>query len=587
MRLLLSALWNLITLVFVLLGLPFRALRSRKRPPYVQFRLKGDPPYRPARGLLTSLSGKGRRDRGQVRSMNGLALELRALAQDPAVRGVVFLVDALTVTAGKREVLIGLIRELRHAGKEVVVHALAASNTEYQLMCAANRVLLTPGGRLELIGFSAEATALAAALKRVGVRAEFVRRGDYKTAPELFTLAEVSDIQRKTIEGFLDEQFARLVRAIAQGRQLTEDEVKTVIDSGPYSAPRALKTKLCDGLCPEADLPSLLNGSPVKEEDDRTVLSPFDAYNAQRLWPVRRWRHGRRRPRVAVVSLEGMIVPGEGGRLPVGPRTVGADGVVRALRAAGRDSRAKAVVLYVASPGGSSLASEQIFEAVERLSRKKPVVAYFDRVAASGGYLAAMGAREVWTEPSAVTGSIGVFAGKFDLSGLMERIGIAQTVITRGANAALTSSARGLSTQERAALEAEVEETYQSFLGHVAKARKMTVDDVHRLAEGRVYSGEHAKQKGLVDQVGGFEDACRRALELTGKKVGAYDLATYQRGGTPATMGSLLRAAAGAQLYSLELFNWSGSGFTLLHSAASADLLKLFTVRHERVDPWS
>ncbi len=573
MRLLFTGLFNLLLAALSLLGLPFRLLRRRRRSEYVQFRLKGDPPYR--RQLSLSRRLFGRKERSSVASLEELREQLLDVAAEPDVKGVLFLFDELTAPPAKRDVLAGLFDEVRRAGKEVVAHALSASNGECELLFAADRVAVSPGGRLELTGFAAEAMALGAALERIGVQAHFVRRGDYKTAPELFTHAQVSDIQRLTIEGFLDEQYARLVDAVSRGRKKTQDEARALIDAGPYSAQRALAAGLCDARVSEVELAAWL-GLPkgaqgvarTEEEEkrarpaDRRRLTTYAGLDSARLWPRRRYRRLRRRARVGVVAVNGMIVSGDGG-VSVGRRAAGSDAVVRALRAAGRDRRARGVVLHVSSPGGSSLASEQILEEVQRLARKKPVVAYFDRVAASGGYMVALGAREIWTDRSAITGSIGVFGGKFELSGLFSKLGVQRTLLTRGKNAGLASSTRGFTADERAAMEAEVEETYQVFLGEVAKARKMTVPQVHALAEGRVYSGQRALGVGLVDKVGGFEEACRRALELAGRTPRAFDLALYQRQAAPLSLSSLLRSATGARLYSLWMPLWNFSGLDL------------------------
>jgi protease-4 len=231
--------------------------------------------------------------------------------------------------------------------------------------------------------------------------------------------------------------------------------------------------------------------------------------------------------------------------------------VVKALRSAARDKRAKAVVLYISSPGGSALASELILEAVQRVARKKPVIAYVDQVCASGGYMAAVGAKEIWTAPHAILGSIGVFAGKFEASGLMERLGVRRTIIARGENAGIFSTSRGFTPHERASLEAEVEETYQAFLAHVAKARGRTQEEIHERAEGRVYSGTRALAAGLADRSGSFEEACRHAMELAKVPPGKFELATYDTSERRFSLLQLLLSMSGTHLYALCPTAWS------------------------------
>jgi protease-4 len=322
---------------------------------------------------------------------------------------------------------------------------------------------------------------------------------------------------------------------------------------------------LIDGLCHEVDLPARLAGQadtkdPEADEAEEG-LEPLASYMARLPWPQVRWRPLRPRPRLAVVPVSGMIVPGKGGA-GLGPEFAGSDTVVKALRAAARDRRSKAVVLYVSSSGGSSLASELILEAVRRVARKKPVLAFVDRVAASGGYMAMLGAKEIWATPHAIVGSIGVFAGKFDTSGLMDKLGVHRTLLTRGANAGIFSSTRGFTEHERALMEAEVEETYQSFLEQVAQARGRTKEEIHALGEGRVYSGLRARAVGLVDNTeGGFEDACRRAMDLAQVPAGPFDVRIFAGAERRFSLLRLLLSYSRAATYAFCPTAWSLGGF--------------------------
>jgi protease-4 len=554
-RLVLAPLVNLLKLLWAALFLPLRLLTAGRRPAWVRFRLSGELPFRrsPRRGLRFWRKV----DPAAVPSVEHLRRQLRRLAGDPALRGVVFEVDGLEVTAARREALVALFDDLRRAGKEVVGFGMTVSNAEYELLCRADRVILPAAGRVDLVGFAAELSAIGQGLSHLGVTAHFIRRGDYKTAPELFTRSDISEIQRRTVEALLDERYERLVSAIGAGRKLPADDVRARIDQGPYSARRALGAGLVDALGSEADLPRLLarpDDKPRKEGGAPEVaVGTFEAWEAGRRLPTVHWRPVRRRAVVGVVSVSGMIAEGKGGTLPAGPVVAGSVTVISALEAAGKNPRVPAVVLYVSSPGGSAPASELILDAVKRLSEKKPVVAYFDRVAASGGYMALCGAKEIWAGPGALVGSIGVFGGKFDLSGLFGRLGVHRTLITRGQNAGYTSPSRGFTDPERASMEREIEETYQSFLEIVAAARGRTREEIHQRGEGRVFTSARALEEGLVDRVGGFEDACRRALELAGKPVPVeLDVALF--GARPPRSGllSLLGQLRGTHLFALD-----------------------------------
>lgn len=573
MRALLVLFLNALIALRLLLGLPFRWMASRRRPSWVRFVLSGDPPYRAPR-KRRMLLGKKPPPPGTVTSLFQFERALEVLAKDARVHGVVLVVDSLALPPAKRQVLTAALERFRAAGKKIVAWTVSVENAGYELVCAADQVLLAPAGRIDITGFAAEATAMGEGLARIGIHAHFVRRGDYKTAPELFTHGRVSDIQRATIERLLDERYAELVTIVSTRRALTEEEVRARIDEGPYSARRALERRLVDGLVSESDLPEWLAErfpqsavAPEREakgeeepKKPRSRMAIYPEYLATLPLPPDRFLRVRPLPRVAVVPVNGMIAPGEGGKGPVGPQLAGSEALTRVLRKAARDPRSKAVVLYISSPGGSALASELILEAVKRVATKKPVIAYVDRVAASGGYMAALGAREIWSAPQAIVGSIGVFAGKFEASELLERVGIHRTVITRGRNAGLFSTSRPFTESERASLEAEVEETYQTFLKLVAEARKSTPDVIHLKAEGRIYSGRAALEAGLVDALGTFEEACRRALSLAEISAERFDLQVHLPTTPRSALIRLLQEGARAQVYALTWPLWSVPG---------------------------
>lgn len=533
MRVLVALFLNLLLLIKALLALPFRLMARRRRPPYVRFALRGDPPYRELARRRWRIFSK--RDPAEVRSLDELRRQLSVLAKDRRVIGAVFFAEHLQLTQAKADAIAALFSELRAAGKEAIGYALHAGNGEYEVLCAADRIILSPPGRLDLTGFAAEPMAIKAALDRAGIGAQFVRRGEYKTAPELFTDPQISPVHRRTAEHLLDLRFQDLLLRISRGRRISLEEAKRKVDGGPYSARRAQAEGLCDGLCNALDLASFLSPRPEEKgaaegskesslEKSEEELPDWDDYQSALPWPPIAWRRLKRRPRLSLVPLQGLIAEGAGGRAPVGPEIAGSESVVAAVRSARRDRRTAAILLYVNSPGGSALASELVLDEVRRAAKKKPVVAYFDRVAASGGYMAALGATEIWAAPGAVAGSIGVFGGKFELSGLFERLGIERTVLTRGEHAGMSSLSRPFTPKEREAIELEIEEAYQDFLEQVAGARGKSKEEIHARAEGRIYSGDEALSAGLIDRTGSFEDACRRALDLAKAPAGRFEV---------------------------------------------------------------
>ncbi|MFY0576998.1 S49 family peptidase [Cystobacter fuscus] len=252
-------------------------------------------------------------------SLERLREDLALLARDPAIKGILLEMGELAVPPAKRDVLVKLLEDFRAAGKRVVAWAVSTDSLGYQVMCSADEVLLSPAGRLELVGYAAEATALGEGLGRLGIQAHFFRRGEYKTAPELFTHPQVSDIQRRTLEAFLDERYGELVDIVARGRRRAPEEVRRWIDVGPYSARRAAAEGLIDGLCDEMDLPKRLGLSTGEDEEgEGEGVESMELYRARLPWPPVRWRRLKRKPRLAVVPVSGMIVTGKGGT-GVGP----------------------------------------------------------------------------------------------------------------------------------------------------------------------------------------------------------------------------------------------------------------------------
>ena len=562
LRLPIVALVNLVLLLAAVVRAPLRLLGRRRAPVYVRFLLKGDPPYR--QPLQRRWPWRPERHApGQVTSLHLLDDALDTLAADPAVKGVVLEV-AVAGHAG-REARLGrrAARRLPARGREVVGTAVSAGNAEYALLCAADRIALPRAGRLELAGFLVEATAAGRAFEQLGIRPEFVRRGEHKTAPELFIRAEVSPNHRAALEQFLDERHAELVdergpRPAADARGGTGR-----VDQGPYSAARARALGLVDLLADDLELPAALG---LEADEDRALagtagIGTFRDWERSRWLPRVRWREWRRPTRLAVIPVSGMIAQAPSGAPPVGPSVAGSETLVAGLRAAARDRRSPAAVLYVNSPGGSALASELVLAEVRRLAARKPVIAYVDRVAASGGYMVALGAREIWASPGSILGSIGVFAGKFDLSPLLARAGVHREVLSRGKHAGLLTSARSLSTEERAGARGggggDLHPVRGAGLG--APAARTRGGAGPRRGPG-VHRGPGARAAGLLDTLGSFEGACARAFALAGRAPRRFELHPFGLPRRRFPLLSLLRNALAPAVYALWWPTWTAPG---------------------------
>lgn len=432
---------------------------------------------------------------------------LQKAATDPDVAGVVLRLKRLDLGWGRIAELRDALLTLRDAEKHVVVHMDGGADPEVFLASAADRVYLTPAGALDLDGLHVTLTYLADLLQQLGIRPEAIAAGGYKTAPRTFTDSEPSDEELEVQNDILDLVYARMVEAIAAGRKLTADEVRAIIERGPISSDDALEAGIIDGLAYWDELPRRL-------EELAGRVPRLDETYLDDLRRTVRWNDP---PQIAIVPVVGQIVQGrtEPGLFNLFGQTVGADDVVDALNKAKDNRDIKAVILRIDSPGGDALASDLIWRAVMELRQVKPVIASMGDLAASGGYYVAAGAQEIYAEPQTLTGSIGVFSLLFTAEELTDELGVRAYELSRGGSPPPTLF-RPLSDEQREKLEEQVDWVYRRFLNAIVEGRSMKLDEVAEVAEGRVWTGLQAKERGLVDHLGGLAMALRRAQELGG-----------------------------------------------------------------------
>jgi protease IV len=488
-----------------------RLSHGRRR--VAEVRLKGAYPYEPRARFLSAPD----------ESYFHLLKRVREASRDPSLGGLLLVLDEVDLSLAQVEELRDLVAAVRAAGRPVVAYLDEASGTRaYYLATAADRVVMHPSASLDLKGLSTEMLYFRGTLDLLGVEPQFVKRSDYKSGPEPYTRTGPSDAEREQTETLLDDLYGAIVAAVATGRKRTADEARALVDGGPWTAAQAEEKGLVDDLLYPDDL-----------EDDLGDVFP-EGYHVDDEYLARMDQSGWRAPRaIAVVVVEGPIVSGPS-QAPglLGGAATGAETVVKALDQARQDPSVKAVVLRVDSPGGSAFASEDIAHAVDRLREDgKPVVASMGGVAASGGYYVLSGAGAIYAEPSTITGSIGVYSGRFSLAGLYDRIGVDATIFSRGRHAAMDASSRPWDPSDLAVVEREVEATYDRFKQRVAAGRKLDPAVVERVARGRVWSGSRASTLGLVDASGGLYDAVDRARQDAGMRPGTrYELITYDTG---------------------------------------------------------
>jgi len=442
-----------------------------------------------------------------------LLRKLRQIEEDPAVAGVLLQVGPVPVGLARTEELRQAVRRL--SARKPVVASLSAlgGSKAYWLACAATEVYAAPGSVVVAKGLASTSFFLRGGLAKLGIGFEAVAAGRYKNAPDALTRASPSEAQREVTASLLDSEYGVLVKGISLDRRLPEPRVRELLDVGVFTAEEAKAASLLDGaLWPdevEKRVRELAGGGAVTGRFDESRRRSADRWGPQ--------------PYVAVVPVEGAIAPGATRREPfTGTPISGADTVTRLLREAASDPQAKAIVLRVDSPGGDGFASDLVWRAVvEARRRGKPVVASMADVAASGGYLASVGADAIVAEPTTLTGSIGVFALKPDVSALLEKLGVGLWSEQRGRNARIDSFVKAWTPEERELVERQVRSFYDQFVAKVADGRRLPREEVDRAAEGRVWTGEQALARKLVDRLGGLDDAVALAKELAG--LGARD----------------------------------------------------------------
>ncbi|HTM20604.1 MAG TPA: signal peptide peptidase SppA [Kofleriaceae bacterium] len=433
------------------------------------------------------------------------------LGKDRHVEGVVVRVpQPLTAGWARLATLRAQVRRLQAAGKRVIVHLSGGGVREYYLATCADQILADESAPLGLTGVAAEVMFFAGALAKVGARAELEYRGRYKSFAETFTRKDMSEAQREATDALLDRVHGELCRAVAKARAVTPELAAELLAGGPYMPAVAAHKGLIDDVRYADEIPAWLGDAEMR------LASPAE-WRRGRLRPLH-WRPLLRRRAVRIISLHGTIVAGEGGEL--GRPALGAGPAARALDAARRDRGTAAVVLHVDSRGGSAQGSDLIWRQAVRLAADKPVVAYFDDVAASGGYYLSCAATKIVCQPLTLTGSIGVVGGKLEISGLLERAGIGVAVMQRGEAAGMDSASRPYSEEERRRLAEEIEALYRQFVDKVAAGRKLPRERAEAVAQGRVWSGLDAREHGLVDELGDVEAAIELAKQLGRRRPG-------------------------------------------------------------------
>lgn len=471
-----------------------------------------------------------------VDSLSTIYRKLARARGDDRVAGIAIDIRRTAFGLATAQELRELLFSLRDAGKFVQCYLDTAGEgtngtLAYYLATACEQIRLAPAGDLNLLGLFSDSLFVRGTLEKLRIEPNFEQVGSYKSATEQYTEYRHSPAAREDLSAALDSLFDQIVGAISAARGMTDDQVRALVDRAPFVARDALASGLLDGLAyPDEfeDLISSLSG-------DARVVSLADYGNR------RHWARGRR---VAVVFAQGTIRRGESGFNPwTDELFLGSDELIALLDSLGEEESVVAVILRIDSPGGSAMASDLISRAVERLAAAKPVIVSMSDIAASGGYYIAAKANGIVAGPASVTGSIGVWGGKLVTRRFQEELlGVTHDTLQRGANADLYSSILPFSEEQAASYRRLMEEVYQRFLRHVADGRNLDLAAVRAVAEGRIWTGSAALERGLVDALGGLDRAVSVAADTAGLEAGSFTLDYYPR--PPGLLDLLLRPRA-------------------------------------------
>ena len=448
---------------------------------------------------------------GQPQSLSSLLAQFRKAKVDKRITAVMLDIDGSDAGWAKAEEIRGAIEDFRTSGKPVYGYMETGFNKDYYIATACDKVFVPPPGELFTIGLAADVMFFRGSLDKLGVYPDMYQIGKYKSAGDMFTQKEMTPAHREFINSLLDDLYGRYVEGIAKARHKTPDDVKKLIDNAPYNAAQAKEAGLIDGAAYHDEVEKELKKRLGYNDNDELHVVHAGDYRqiSQESLGLNKGE------RVAVVYAAGDIVSGKSSFGGSGEETIGSDSLVRTLNEVRNDTTIKAVVLRIDSPGGSGLASDIIWRAIESLKEKKPVVVSMSDVAASGGYYIACNANKIVAEPSTITGSIGVVGGKPVIKGFYDWIGVSNEYVLRGANAGMFRESEKFSETERKKFEELIKTTYyDQFLPKVAKGRGKNAEYIDSIGQGRVWTGRQGKDNGLVDEYGGLDKAIEIAKQL-------------------------------------------------------------------------
>jgi protease-4 len=444
-------------------------------------------------------------------SLSNFILQLNKAKVDNRIKAVLIEINMSGAGLAKAEEIRDAIIDFRSSGKPAYAYIEYGMNKEYFIATACDKIFVAPPGQLFINGFAADVVFFRGSLDKLGIYPDIYQIGKYKSAGDTFTRKDMSEAHREFMNSFLDDLYNNHVQAIAKSRNKSADEVRALIDNAPYRPQAAKDVGLIDGVAYRPEIEKELKSQLGYKEDDPLKVVRSSEYNNVRAESLG-LETGEK---IAVIYATGTIGSGRSDNSPLGEQSIGSDTMVKALNDARDDKSIKAIVIRVDSPGGTGLASDIIWRAVESAKEKKPVVVSMGDVAASGGYYISTGASKIIAQPSTITGSIGVVAGKPVMRGFYDWLGISNEYLLRGKNAGMFRETEKFTDDERAKFEEWIQKTYyEDFIPKVAKGRNKDVEYIDSIGQGRVWTGTQGRDRALVDELGGLDRAVEVAKEL-------------------------------------------------------------------------
>ena len=488
--------------VVIVVGLPVLAILgiiySRRVKPntVLEVRIEDEIPERTPENSLQDLFN------GPPTTVTDITEGIERARTDPHITGLEVRVSESSMGMGEIQEIRDRIQAFNRTRKLSVAYLEFATNRSYYLASACETLIMLPKSEFHVHGMMASTTFLRGTFDKLGIYPDFLHIGDYKNATNVYTEKKFTAAHREATKGLVDDWYRQFVKGVAASRNMRPEDVEKIIAAGPYNSDAGPAKGLVDRVGYGEDVRNFIDQK--NHGYDRRIslhqyLDRTDKITANK---------------IAVIYAVGEIGPGRSSNSPLGEGILGSDTIAQQFRRARTDDSVKAVVVRIDSPGGVAFSSEVMRHELELTKAVKPVVVSMSDVAASGGYWLAMSANRIIAEPGTITGSIGVLTGKFNIQGLYEKLGLSTDFIATTENSTLEYPFQNFTPAQREIVLRNMQETYANFLSGVAAGRHMKVEDVDKIAQGRVWTGERARQLGLVDELGGVHTAIARAREM-------------------------------------------------------------------------